>query len=86
MVLGSIDGLFSLEHDMNRLAEVAFGFALFVEFLIRIVVGLVDVFLFTPNAFEKYLEHGWVIFHVMGSFGGVSRLMRSLTTKCGIHP
>jgi hypothetical protein len=81
---------FFLEHGRTRTAwfedaEIAFGFALFIEFLVKIIA---DGFLLTPNA---YLKSIWncldfiimvgVIVNVTTSLifiGGLSRLTRAL--------
>ena len=66
-------------------AEAAFGFALFIEFLIKIIA---DGFLFTPNAYLKsiwncldFIVMVGVIVNVTTSLiivGGLSRFTRSL--------
>jgi voltage-dependent calcium channel len=81
---------FFIEHGRTRgawfeIAEAAFGFALFVEFLIKIIA---DGFLFTPNAYLKSIWNGLdfivmvgVIVNVTTSLifiGGLSRFTRSL--------
>lgn len=79
-----------LEHGRSRgawfdNAEAAFGFALFIEFLIKIIA---DGFLFTPNAYLKsiwncldFIVMAGVIANVTTSLifiGGLSRFTRSL--------
>jgi hypothetical protein len=81
---------FFLEHGRSRgawfeIVEVAFGFALFIEFLIKIMA---DGFLFTPNAYLKsiwncldFIVMVGVIVNVTTSLifiGGLSRFTRSL--------
>ena len=81
---------FFLKHGKTRTAwfenaEVAFGFALFVEFLIKIIA---DGFLFTPNAYLKSIWNcldfiimvGVIVNVTTGLIfiGGLSRLTRSL--------
>ncbi|KAF7794178.1 hypothetical protein EIP86_005309 [Pleurotus ostreatoroseus] len=67
------------------MAEAAFGFTLFVEFLIKIVA---DGFLFTPNAYVRSIWNILDFFIMLGLIvnvttglvfiGGLSRLTRSL--------
>ena len=73
---------FALEHGRTRAwfenAEVAFGFALVIEFLIKI---LADGFLFTPNA---YLTSIWNCLDFIIMIGTIVNITTELITIAGL--